>query len=377
MGGRRNADQHPLKFGAGSILRVASSRIASFPARPVIFLMLGLLVFSPLASASQGHAAGQGPLAVGSFAVYSASDVPLDRLAGYSASPVESPIQANKVLYLNGSWTNPVGRLQVMWRIDDVLPSQYLVNYTVAFVQGDGGKGSYAYVVKSTLLLVDIQEGTAYYTNLTKVGTWPYWLPSKTLNPGADFVPLHDYPSQTYFPSNDTEGMVFETPLEFVSLPQGRAIPNGTSSTFLNEVLDVPSVGRFRSDRLLVTYPYLFAVENPGVNVSTGNGSGPVTFLQVPSSPWVGVYDRLTGILLGLVHVSDLTDDVLLHAETQISDVGYVGASLLLTSTNVPLVLDSAVEGGVDVATLGFAVVSVVVAVTAVTLYLRRRAWRK
>jgi hypothetical protein len=339
--------------------------------------MLGLLVFSPLASASQGHAAGQGPLAVGSFAVYSASDVPLDRLAGYSASPVDSPIQANKVLYLNGSWTNPVGRLQVMWRIDDVLPSQYLVNYTLAFVQGDGGKGSYAYVVKSTLLLVDIQEGTAYYTNLTKVGTWPYWLPSKTLNPGADFVPFHDHPSQTYFPSNGTEGMVFVTPLEFVSLPQGRAIPNGTSSTFLNEVLDVPSVGRFRSDRLLVTYPYLFAVENPGVNVSTGNGSGPVTLLQVPSRPWVGVYDRLTGILLGLVHVSDLTDDVLLHTETQISDVGYVGASLLLTSTNVPLVLDSAVEGGVDVATLGFAVVSVVVGVTAVTLYLRRRAWRK
>lgn len=234
---------------------------------------------------------------------------------------------------LRGNQTVGFDSLSLSWVIDDVLPSFYQVNYTLQF---DGMVHPSVWSLLSVELHVSISNGSAYLLNGSYVGSWPYWLPQASLVVGTDIELIHDYPFATTV--NGTPAFVPESPVEFTSLSQGGAESNSTSgASYLDATLDVPGIGSFMTDRLIVTYPHLYVIPLPqGVTVWINGKEVNSTDEGVNTPIWSAIYDRFSGVLLAYNHADWFTDDIMMHA-LGVWQIGFNAPSLVMTSSNFNL----------------------------------------
>ncbi len=276
-----------------------------------------------------------GDLAVGSYARYTESNISLTYLAGYRSLGPTDPSQQYQVWFWGNESYRTYDFFAVSWAIERVLASDYLVNYTISL--GDYGGHIGRTLNLSAAVLVSRSNNSVFSETGTSLGTWPYWLASPYLVPGASLVLIHDYPQNVI-------GVGSGDPVEnfsehaFTSLPEGDGEPNITAtSDFLDSWLHL-GIGDFRTDRLLVTYPYFHEISDTGISVS-GPSSG--FTISTSNAIWVGVYDRVTGIMLAQDHNNYFVDDVMLHS-LGLWQIGFNALSLVLSSTNVKIAPDSA-----------------------------------
>jgi hypothetical protein len=187
----------------------------------------------------------------------------------------------------------------------------------------------------SVELLVSKSNGSAYLLNGSYVGSWPYWLPQSSLVVGTDVELIHDYPDATTV--NGTPAFVLESPIEFTSLSQGGAESNSTSgASFLDATLDVPGIGSFRTDRLIVTYPHFYVFPLPQGLTEWINGALVTSTIGVNTPIWSAIYDRFSGVLLAYNHADWFTDDIMMHA-LGVWQIGFNAKSFIMTSSNFNL----------------------------------------
>lgn len=308
----------------------------------ILVLMSVLLLFpfpymiSQLA-ANHLEVANSGVLSSGDYAWYTPSNTSLTYLAGYSALP-HVGYTTNQV-YLNDYQTHiPYSSFTIGWTIELVRRDNYLVNYTVILSGLSDAAANVGRIVES--LVVSRLNNTVYSLNGTALGSWPYWLTSQYLAPGATLTLIHAFPE---FVTNGTySGLEDFTETVFTSLPQGTGQPNRTATQdFLDSSLNLGPYGTFDTDRLLVTYPFFRFFPCPGGTSTAFHCAG-------SNSIWVGIYDRPSGILLAQDHNFWFIDDILLHSGKGIGQIGFHGLSLVLSSTNLNLSPDSR-SGGSDV----------------------------
>ena len=292
---------------------------------PIIVLLSSSFVAGRF-SANLLDVVSAGTLSPGDYAWYTPSNLSLTHLAGYAAF-THVPYTTNQ-LYLNDYKTDfPYSSFIVGWKIESVRQDTYLVNYTVLLSGLQGDAASKGRIMED--VVVSRQNNTVYSTNGTALGSWPYWLANRYLAPGATLTLIHDF---TEFITNSSyTGPAYFTETAFTSLPQGSGEPNKTATQdFVDSSLNLGPQGTFVTDRLLITYPYFFSgpcggVTSPGVSCVSSN---PI---------WVGVYDRPSGILLSQDHDFWFIDDILLHSDSGIGQIGFSGLSLILSSTNLNL----------------------------------------
>ncbi|MGA1976067.1 MAG: winged helix-turn-helix domain-containing protein [Conexivisphaerales archaeon] len=284
-------------------------------------------------SVAESDASGTVQLTKGTYAVYGESNSSLSSLTGFSNYGAGAPEMENAVWHPpGGNQTIGFDSLSLSWVIDDVLPSYYQVNYTLQF---DGMEPSSEWSLLSVELLVSVSNGSAYLLNGSYVGSWPYWLPQASLVVGTDIELIHDYPFATAV--NGTPAFVPESPVEFTSLSQGGAEPNGTSgASYLDATLDVPGIGSFMTDRLIITYPHTHVFPLPqGVTVWFNETPANST-VGVNTPIWSAIYDRFSGVLLAYNHADWFTDDIMMHA-LGVWQIGFNANSLVMTSSNFNL----------------------------------------
>lgn len=295
-------------------------------------LAAGLLIFTPVLAVggrlnSPLSVASSNSLVQGDFAYYTESNISLNYMVGYQPS-LDAPNSYGvyRVLYLDFKTSHAYSSLTVGWDIEAVRPDSYLVNYSVVFrgMVGGGSSGG----TLSEDILVSRDNNTAYWTNGTAFGTWPYWLAQKYLVPGSTITIVHRVPEFIYDSTNGTNGLENFTEVAFTSLPQGTKLPNQTATQdFLESSLNLGSQGTFLTDRIIVTYPFWHVIHIPGNNNT----------VSFANSIWVGAYDRFSGILLAQDHDYWFIDDLLLHSGLGVWQVGFHDPSLILSSTNLDL----------------------------------------
>ena len=224
-------------------------------------------------------------------------------------------------------------------------------------------------LVLSKEVQVSQYNNSLYLLNGTLIGTWPYWLSTEYLSSSLftsnpPLVLVHqDHAYDIPLGGSKAEKVLFNS-TEFVSLPQGSLMPNVTAtSSFAESTLSIQGLGPFKTDRLLVTYPYLRSSPGPGGTQITG-----------PQGTWVAVYDRFSGFMLALDQWTWDTDDVLLHSGLNVWQFGFDGGSLVLQSTNLKISADA--NSSQDILPLT-TVASIAVVSICLILYLRRVQGRR
>ncbi len=242
---------------------------------------------------------------------------------------------APKAVFLDNS-TVSFSNLRLSWRIDAAYPDEFQVNYSLVLTTANPAYSS----IYSKELLVSRENNSLYLPNRALIGTWPYWLAPQFLSPDYYFstrpITIYHAKPEYVFEPGVAPHRVFTDAREFLSLPQGGAWPNrSATSNFFDSNLRLSNIGAFKTDRLLVSYPFLASINGTGINVSqTG-----AVFIS-PTGDWVGVFDRLSGVMLAWNHVQFLTDDILLHSGFGIREVGFRSSSLELKTTNLSLQTD-------------------------------------
>jgi len=332
----------------------------------VCLLILVLVAVSPNVALGQptNYKGGTAQsLVVGSYAHYTLSNDSLAYLVGYAPFAGAQYTKSEAWFLGNESYVT-YDRLSVGWVIERVNSSFILVNYTISLGSYRGIPGKT--VNLSTDILVSRANDSAFSLSGKTLGTWPYWLANPYLVPGAELTIVHNFPELI---------LGFQAPQvwsedAFTSLPQGKGLPNNTATTDLVDSTLVLGMGSFRTDRLIVTYPHILKANESGASDSS---SGGFTRYYV-NAFWVGIYDRESTILLAQTHSWWFTDDIMLHS-LGLWQIGFPSASLVLNSTNVPIVPDGSTTSRPSLAVglvFGFAL-----AVAAVIALLRRSGRRQ
>lgn len=306
-------------------------------------------------------------LSVGSYALYQPSNLSLQYLLGYTAGV--GPSSSDQLQFLNRTTLN-YSLKDIIWRIED-LPKEYIkVNYTIEFFNASSEQVTSPFVL-SEEILVSTLNAYAYATNGTYLGQWPYWLPSSAAI-GANVTLLHNYPLYGCDYAGNC-GITNLTVVEFLSHPLGNGLPVSptNSSTFIDTTLSLPSIGSFRSDRLIISYPYLSVSHcNTLTDCEKGifNSSGPVVVEGIPTPNWVAVYDQLSGIMLALQRDDWFVDDVILHSSLHVWHIGFRFSSLVLAKTNIRLAPDNQTNMGIPLSYL-FLSAGIIVAISTISIY--------